>query len=175
MLKYIISMLIIPAFLTAEESDFNSLDYLDYFIGNWESEVTGKAGLGKGMREYSYIMGESFLLAKNKAVFEPQEKNPEGEIHEDWGFFSYDNNREVLIFRQFHNEGFINQYVIDTLVSNDSILVFNTEIIENAPSGMRARLTVKIDSINEFLELFELAFPGKGFGICIENRWTRIE
>ncbi len=175
MFKYIAALLLIPMLLTAQESDFNSLGYLDYFVGNWESEVTGKAGLGKGIREYEFIMGDNFLFVKNKATFEPQEKNPEGEIHEDWGLFSFDNGRGILILRQFHIEGFVNQYVIDTLASDDSTLVFNTEIIENAPPGMRARLTIRTRSTNEFLESFELAFPGKDFGICIENRWIRIE
>ena len=35
-------------------------------------------------------------------------------MHEHWSFFSYDRARKALVLRQFHQEGFVNQYVLDT-------------------------------------------------------------
>ena len=34
---------------------------------------------------------------RTKATFEPQEKNPKGEVHEDWGFFSYDRSKKKIM------------------------------------------------------------------------------
>ena len=44
------------------------------------------------------------------------------------------------MLRQFHTEGFVNQYVEDT-TSPSTRVVFNTEAIENIPAGWRARET----------------------------------
>ena len=42
------------------------------------------------------------------------EKNPEGEIHEDLGLLSYDEAREIYVLREFHVEGYMNQYVVES-------------------------------------------------------------
>jgi hypothetical protein len=44
------------------------------------------------------------------------------------------------VFRQFHVEGFVNQYALDTSSTADR-LVFLSEAIENIPAGFRARET----------------------------------
>ena len=38
---------------------------------------------------------------KTRSVFEPTEKNPKGEIHEDFGVFSYDRTRKTFVMREF--------------------------------------------------------------------------
>jgi hypothetical protein len=146
---------------------------LRFLEGSWTGDVSGKAGIGKGEREYKFVMDETYMQCVNKAVFEPQEKNPEGEVHEDLGFFSYDQVRDILVYRQFHGEGFVNQYVLDSVSSDGKTIMFTTEVIENAPDGFRARLTVTKLGDDEFVEGFQLAPPGKDFGTCIENRWQR--
>ena len=85
-----------------------------------------------------------------------QEKNPKGEIHEDEGWFSYDRARKRLVLRQFHVEGFMNQYVEDGESSPERV-VFMTESIENMPAGWRARETYLRHGPDEFEEVFELA------------------
>jgi hypothetical protein len=48
-------------------------------------------------------------------------------------------------------------------LSNDSILVFETESIENfVPSG-KARWTIKIVSENQIETTFDVSFPGKEY------------
>ena len=39
---------------------------------------------------------------KTRSVFEPTEKNPKGEIHEDFGVFSYDRTRKTFVMRGFY-------------------------------------------------------------------------
>jgi hypothetical protein len=146
---------------------------LKYFVGSWEGMAKGQPGNGKVEREYQFVLNGKYLQAKNKSTYPPQEKNPKGEIHEDWGLFSYDRGRKQFVLRQFHVEGFVNQYAMDKAASNDKTLVFVTESIENIPAGWRARESYRILNNDEFVEVFELAAPGKDFEVYAENRFKR--
>ena len=83
---------------------------LAFLEGIWQG---GKPGVSKVTQEYQFIFNRKFLQVKTKAVFEPTEKNPKGEVHEDLGIFSYDKFRKTFVFRQFHIEGFVNQYILE--------------------------------------------------------------
>jgi len=74
---------------------------------------TGEPGQGTSERTYQFEFGETFIHIRNKGVYPAQPKNPKGEVHQDAGFFSYDKTRKRLVLRQFHSEGFVNQYVLD--------------------------------------------------------------
>jgi hypothetical protein len=103
-----------------------------------------------------------------------QEKNPAGEVHEDVGLFSFDKARKKIVFRQFHTEGFVNQYVADG-DAKAGTLVFTTEAIENIPAGWRARETYILTGTDQLEEVFELAPPGKDFELYSRNRLTRVK
>jgi hypothetical protein len=146
----------------------------DYFRGQWLGHETGKAGVGKGERTYEYILGGRYLLSRNKSTFEPQEQNPKGEVHEDWAIFSRDKNRNTFVIREFNSEGFVNEFTLDTSSSGENTFVFVSEKSENAPPGLRARLTFKLENENHFTEIFELALPGKDFTVWLQNFWRRV-
>ncbi len=146
---------------------------LKLFVGFWKGTASGQAGNGKVEREYQFVLNGKYLYAKNTSTYPPQEKNPKGEVHEDWGLFSYDRGRKQIVLRQFHVEGFVNQYALDTAASNSKTLVLVTESIENIPPGWRAREMYKVLSNDEFIEVFELAAPGKEFEIYTENHFKR--
>jgi hypothetical protein len=158
---------------TAEEP--NVWQPFEFFVGSWEGEATGRPGDSEIQREYQFVLQGKFLEVKTKSVFQPQEKNPEGEIHEDWGLISYDQMREKFILREFLVEGFVNQYVLDSLTADPTIMVFETETIENIPVGWRAKTRIEILNENEFIEYFELAAPDKDFACYMENYLTRKE
>lgn len=86
-------------------------------------------------------------------------------MHEDHGFISYDKRRKTFVLRQFHIEGFVNQFKIESISSDKKSIVFISESIENIPDGYRARETYQIVSDTELTETFELAEPGKEFEI----------
>jgi hypothetical protein len=111
---------------------------------------------------------------RNRSEYAPQEKNPRGEIHEDEGWFSFDRARKRVVFRQFHIEGFVNQYV-QGADSTATKLVFTTEAIENIPAGWQARETYIVHGPNEFEEVFELAEAGKAFKLYSRARFRRVE
>ena len=75
--------------------------------------------------------------------------------------------------RQFHIEGYVNQFKADPIAADSKLLVFTTEAIENIPAGWRARETYRIINTNEFTETFELAEPGKDFQIYTTNHFKR--
>jgi len=39
-------------------------------------------------------------------------------MHENWDIISWDRGRAKCVLRQFHVEGFVNQYILDSLSSD---------------------------------------------------------
>ena len=146
---------------------------LRFFVGAWEGTGGGQPGTSRVSREYRLTLGGRFLEVRNRAVYAPQEKNPKGETHEDIGYISWDRSRRRFVLRQFHVEGFVNQYVADSLAAGADSVVFTSEAIENLPPGWRARETLRILGPGAFVERFELAAPGKDFELYSESRLRR--
>jgi hypothetical protein len=105
-------------------------------------------------RTNSFVLARKFIEVRNTSVYPPTDKNPAGEIHEDIGYISFDKVRRQFVLRQFHIEGFVNQYVLDSISADNKTIIFVSESIENIPSGWRARETYHIGSINEITETF---------------------
>ena len=146
---------------------------LRVFIGKWEGEVRGDPGHGKAEREYAFILNDRFIHVRNKSIYPAQEKNAKGETHEDIGFFSYDKGAKRLMLRQFHIEGFINQFALDTISEDDRTIVFVSSAIENIAPGWRARETYRILGADEFIETFAMAEPNHDFSTYSETRFRR--
>lgn len=142
-----------------------------FFVGTWEGVGSGESGNSKIQREYRFALNNKFLQVRSKSTYDPQPKNPKGEVHEEWGMMSFDNIRKQFVFRQFHVEGFVNQYVMTS--SDGKTIVFTSESIENIPAGYRARETYKIINENEFEEVFEIAPPGKDFAVYSRGHLKR--
>ena len=149
----------------------NPFDRINFILGEWSGSGSG-FGNEKSKIESSFklIMDDKYIEVINESRFEPTDKKPEGEHHIDKGFISYDKIRKSIVFRQFNNEGYINQYLLNDSLSNDSLIVFETEIIENFVPGGNARWTIK--KINESLieTTFDVSFPNSEytcFGINI--------
>ena len=173
-LPIVIALMVGQAAMSGQTSaPSDRLTLLAPLVGRWSGTTEGQPGAGTVERDYEPVLGGRFIQVKNVSVYPPQAKNPKGERHEDVGFFSYDNARKAIVFRQFHVEGFVNQYVLDAASSPDR-LVFTTEAIENIPAGWRARETYVI-AADRLEEVFELAEPGKDFAVYSRNRLTRAK
>lgn len=146
---------------------------LNLFVGSWEGTGNGQRGNSKIERDYQYVLNGKFLQSRNKSVYPAQKANPKGEVHEDWGLFSYDRTRGLFVLRQFHIEGFVSHYASDRDASDGTTLRFVSESIENIGAGWRARETYRIVNANEFIETFELAAPGKDFEVYTEGHFKR--
>jgi hypothetical protein len=145
------------------------------FEGRWRGEGSGQPGKSTAERTYEFVLRGKYLNVRNLSEYLPQEKNPKGEKHEDWGMFSYDAGRKKLVLRQFHVEGFVNQYTLDRASDDRREMVFVSEAIENVPSGYRARETYRFNGRDEFEEIFELAKPGKEFEVYVKTKFTRVK
>ena len=141
--------------------------------GVWHGENDGQAGRGTCERTYQFELGGAVLAGRNRAVYPPQAKNAKGEVHQDVGYFSYDRTRKKLVLRQFHSEGFVNQYVGGPAPDGKTV-VFETESIENIAPGWRARETYHFTGPDDIVEVFELAAPGKPFELYSEAKLHRV-
>jgi hypothetical protein len=142
---------------------------LSPLIGSWEGKGGGQPGTGEYTRSCAFIFDGKFIEVRNRSVYPPTEKQPGGEVHEDVGYISYDRRLGKFILRQFHKEGFVNQYALDSLSSDGRRAVFQSTAIENIPPDWRARESYDLTSRDEFSETFELAGPGEPFEV-----YTRV-
>jgi hypothetical protein len=170
-----VALLVMPA--VAGDQPSNAADPfapIEFLIGRWEGTSEGQPGKATVRREYTRVLNSRFIRAQNRSEYPVQEKNPKGEVHEDEGWFSFDKARKRLVLRQFHVEGFVNQYVEDA-ESSRIRLVFMTEAIENMPAGWRARETYVTHGRDEFEEIFELAEAGKPYELYSRARLKRVK
>jgi hypothetical protein len=164
MKSIIVFLLFVPSSLFGQLSRQDSIWLpMTAFLGTWEGTGGGEPGIGKYNRSYSFVLGKKFIEVRNKSVYPPTDKNPAGEIHEDVGYISFDKLRRKFVLRQFHVEGFVNQYALDSVSTDGKTMIFISEAIENIPNGWRARETYRIVSHNEITETFDLAPPTKPF------------
>jgi hypothetical protein len=143
-------------------------------LGRWAGTTEGQPGKGTVEREYVRILGTRFIQVRNRSSYPPQEKYPKGQVHEDMGIFSFDSTRKTIVFRQFHIEGFVSQYVLGGS-STPNRIVLTTESIENIPPAGAREKTYVVSDADQLEEVFELAEPGKDFELYSRNRLTRAQ
>jgi len=146
---------------------------IKYFVGSWKGEGGGEPGIGNYERSYQLILNSNFIEIRNKSSYPPTPKNVKGEVHEDIGYFIYDKGKKTFLLRQLHVEGFVNDYVLESISADKKIIVFVTEKIINIPNGWRGKETFRIISNTEFEEIFELAPPDKDFSIYSKVKFIK--
>jgi hypothetical protein len=147
---------------------------LKVFVGSWEGKGGGEPGTGDYVRTYQFVLNKKYIEIRNKSTYPPTVKNPKGEVHEDWGYFSYDKIRRTFVLRQFHVEGFVNQYKLDSISVDGKRLVFVSEAIENIPAGWRAKESYEVLGPSQIQETFELAEPNKSFEVYSKVTLNRV-
>ena len=137
--------------------------------GSWTGTIDGKLGTGTGVRRYELILGGQYLMGRHESVRLPQEKSPEGDQHQELGIFSFDSERQKLVWREFMIEGVVSRYTCET---EGMKVVCATEAVESGP-GIRARMTLEITDRYRFTEIFEIAWPGRELEPYFLTQWTR--
>jgi len=146
---------------------------ISFVIGKWEGSGVG-FGSNRSTIQSSFqpVMNGTYIEVMNESLFEPTEDNPQGDHHIDKGFISFDKVRGVLVYRQFNNEGYVNQYTLSDSLSTDFVLVFESENIENFVPGGRARITLRNISEDSIETAFDLSFPGREF-TCVGTNYLK--
>jgi hypothetical protein len=75
------------------------LTQVSWLLGEWKGQGEGQAGHSASERHAEMVLGH-FVRVAGRSVYPKQEKNPNGEIHEQTDMWSYDRARKVLILRQ---------------------------------------------------------------------------
>jgi hypothetical protein len=164
-----------PEIAVAQVSDspVDPLKPLEFLIGRWTGTSEGEPGTGSVEREYTRVLNGRYIQVRSRVVYGPQAKNPHGETHEEIGIISFDAARRVAVLRQFHVEGFVNQYV-GKLADGADKFVFTTEAIENLPTGWRARETYEWLGADRLEEVFELAEPRTNYQVYSRVMLKRV-
>ena len=137
-------------------------------VGEWEGTGTGLGGSSFVRHTYEFILNGKFLHSRTFSEFEPADSNALGELHEDWGFFSYDPDESAIKFKHFLSEGYVNTYILekpDEMSSMADTLVF-TSISTEGAGGVKARLTIRFSGSDEYDMILELTRPGKDWFRC---------
>lgn len=166
-------LLLVASVAAAQKPPADNWSPLRFLVGSWEGTGKGQPSVSKIQREYRLVLNDKYIQVQNKSTYNPQPKNPKGEVHQDWGMMSFDKSRKNFVLRQFHVEGFVNQYVMASSSADGKTIVFTSESIENIPAGFRARETYMILGPDEFMEVFEIAEPGKDFELYSEGHFKR--
>jgi hypothetical protein len=145
------------------------------FEGKWEGPITGKPGKQFSSREYRFLLNGKFLSQRDKSVFESKPGAEEPKVREDFGFFSYDTNLKKIVWRQFHSEGFVNEYILESVSADGKSFEFVTVRIENLAPGWRAKKSYRVLSADEMEETFSLAPPGKDFDVYTVGHFRRVK
>jgi hypothetical protein len=138
----LMTLLVVPTVASAQAAKKDSIwQPFKFFVGSWRGQGGGEPGAGNYERSYQFILNNNFIEIKNKSSYPPSDKYPNGEVHEDIGYLSYDKLRSSFVLRQFHIESFVNQYRLDSISADGTRIVFISEAIENIRQGWRAKET----------------------------------
>jgi hypothetical protein len=86
MVLVMVGLVVSPMLQAGEEETEDTWAPLRPLIGEWAG--TGAGGRSQIEAQYGFALGGEFLEVSHRAMFSSDEKNPEGEIHEDTGFIS---------------------------------------------------------------------------------------
>ena len=93
----VVALSLLPAVLSAQtKAPQDVWQPFNYFVGKWEGTGNGQPGVSKTQREYRFVLNNKFLQVQNRSAYDPQPKNPKGEVHEDWGMMSFDQKQKAL-------------------------------------------------------------------------------
>jgi len=175
-MKVLILLFLLVAAVAGAQNETSSQDRWAPFgrlIGSWQGSGQSQAGTSTVTTEFAVVLDNQYLRISNRSVIAAQEKTPNGEVHEDVGYISYDQQRDKYVLREFLSEGYVNQYTLDSLGTDPLELVFISESLENAPEGMTARLRYQLSGNDTLRSWFDLAFPEKDYTCFIQQELTR--
>ena len=148
------------------------LEPLAWLIGTWEGTAAGAPGTGAQVRRYEAVLRGEFLMGTNKTTWAATAAHPDGEVHEDISFISYDRAAKRFVMHVFYVERFVAAYACEQ--TDADTWIFTADVVQNGPPGMRAR-EILVRRGEDLLEpRFELASAGKDFALYTSETLHRV-
>jgi uncharacterized glyoxalase superfamily protein PhnB len=165
---------VFPVFAAAQETEKADVwEKFRPFIGEWTGTGERKPGKATLDARFEFFFNSKFIRVGGTSAFEPREGNPEGEVHQDIGYISYDKTRDKYVLRQFNVEGFVNQYVLENLPADGKTFVFVSEYIENFIPDWKAKVVYTLAGDDEMEVAFNLAGPTNDYQCYMTNHLQR--
>ncbi len=142
------------------------------FEGKWEGPTSGKPGKGSTKREYRFVLGGRFLYQHDDSVYKGGGSDV---VHEDLGYLDFDKDAKAVVWRQFHSEGFVNEYTLESVSADGRRLEFVTTRIENLGPGWRAKKVYQFQTHDQLDESFWLAAPNGDFSLYTDAHLRRVK
>ncbi len=125
--------------------------------GTWKGQSEGFGQVADVNHRWEPVLGGKFLrLTTRSAIVDDEGKET---VREDVGYASWSAAEEVLRFRHFLSEGFINTFTIDPIEGPERGLNFEPESTEGFPD-MAARLVLRFDGSEGYEMVLELGSKG---------------
>lgn len=170
MKKYILPLVIILLSLSnnfAQQN--NSNEKLNYLIGTWQGEGSGKPGEGGGEFSFNYNLDKNIIIRKSHSEY-PAKDNKPNITHDDLMVIYLDSNNTLTKAIYFDNEKHIINYSIS--FPNENEIVFTSEKVENMPVFRLVYSKIESDLMNV---KFEMSQDGKNFMTYIEGKSKRVK
>ncbi len=146
-----------------------SLMAFDMLEGSWTGAIDGTIGSSAARREYRFVLHGRFLHMMHDR--DPQAPAEPGNAPEEWGIFSHDPERDLIVLREFLVEGLVNRYVCRT-ASEPLGLTCRSEASEGG-SGLNLSLQYVFTDRDRFTETFEVVGSDGEAQMRIRGEWVR--
>jgi hypothetical protein len=135
----------------------DTLDKLQFLIGNWSSPLSGQPGQGvAGWSTFSYDLDKRVIVRKSRAEFAPGPGETKGLVHDDMLVIYQQPGEPQMRAIYFDNEGHIIHYTLSIPAKQPGV-VFESEASQTSP---RARLVYEMTEDDTLITEFSVAAPG---------------
>lgn len=153
--------------VVAQKSTTNSLDDLQFLIGEWEGVGVGAPGAGNGIFSFAFDLQNKAIVRKNHAEYPARADRP-GVRHDDLMVIYLDGASSQIMANYFDSEG--QQITYKVMPSADQGAV--TFLSEKSGSQPRYRLSYAKLKDGTLRGRFEIASPSQPESFKTYLEWT---
>lgn len=117
-------------------------------------------------------MGGKFLRLETKSISDTN--SGEADVHEDVGYVSWSTGEELLRFRQFLSEGFVNTFKIIEAEAPESGLNFEPENTEGM-AALVVRMTFRFKNTDAYEMVLQMGSKGKELKPCQTMQLRKVK
>jgi len=161
---FAIFLLALP--LSAQHNS-NTWEKLNFLIGNWKGEGSGKPGEGVGYFTFKLDLDNNILVRTSHSEY-PATDNKQATIHDDLMIIYRDFNGAPNRAIYFDNESHVINYSIT--YTNNNEIVFTSDKTPNVPTF---RLTYSFMDSNTVNIIFEMSQDGEKYFTYLEGKSKR--